>query len=106
MIRENGFFYTGKGVSEATEKWMLSTRNLPFIVVGGSIPPSFEEVVHACAIEVGLPEIKGYYGYDFAAHEFIRLPDADKGVPDEWPSRKLEDILGRARKAKPMGAPS
>jgi hypothetical protein len=90
---KNGFFYTEVKGTPEQEKFMREARNQPYMVVGGSVPPSFEECVHACAIRSGLPEIRGYYGYDFSAHEFIRLADADQGEPDTWPSRRLDDIL-------------
>lgn len=102
MIHENGYFYTDKGASAAEEKWMRSWHSTPLVVVHGEVLPSLEEIVHASAIKAGLPEIKGYYGYDFREHKYIRLPDADKGEPDQWPSRKLEDILSRAQEARPV----
>lgn len=98
-IRENGFFYTGVVAND--EQDMESWRNTPVVVVCGTKLPSFEEVVHASAIRAGLPEIKGYYGYDFGEHQFIRLPDADQGTPDSWPSRRLDDILSDFRKNIP-----
>ena len=94
-MKDARFFYTGKGADERTEKFMRAAYGAPVMVVGGSLPPSFEETMHACALDAGLPEIRGFYGYDFAEHEFIRMFDADQGEPDCWPSRKMSDILDR-----------
>lgn len=90
---ENGFYYTGIAASKEEERAMRDAYKVPLMVIGNSVPPSPEEVMHACALGHGLPEIVGYYGYDYQRHEFIRLPDADKGEPDKWPSRRLSDIL-------------
>ena len=75
---------------------MQSAYRTPVIVMGGSLPISGAEVVHAAALSHELPEIVGHYGYDFGEHEFVRLPDADQGEPDKWPSRRLSDILRAA----------
>ena len=96
---ENGFFYTGVVATPEEVTWMKGAYNVPYIVVGGSVPASPEECVHACALKHGLPEIVGYYGFDFQLGEFIRLADADQGEPDKWPSRRLKEIL--KAKAKP-----
>jgi hypothetical protein len=94
--RANGYFYTGVRATEQEEQAMQSAYRVPLMVLGGSLPISGAEVVHATALRHQLPEIVGHYGYDFQEHEFIRLPDADQGEPDKWPSRRLRDILKSA----------
>jgi hypothetical protein len=75
---------------------MQQAYKAPRIVVGSYLPSAPAETVHAIALRHGLPEIRGHYGYDFAEHDFIRLPDAVEGEPDKWPSRKISDVLGAA----------
>lgn len=95
-IKANGYFYCGVRATEQEEKAMQQAYRTPYIVIGSYLPSPPEETVHAIALSHGLPEIVGHYGYDFGEHDFIRLPDADKGEPDKWPSRKLSDVLGAA----------
>jgi len=96
-IRENGYFYTGVKASEEEEGQMRAAYSVPYMIIGEYAPMSPAEVIHAVAVgKKGLPDIVGFYGYDFKEHEFIRMPDADQGEPDKWPSRKLEDILKAA----------
>jgi hypothetical protein len=95
-IHDNGYFYTGTRATDDEENHMKLAFSVPLIVVGGSIPPSPGEIVHSVALRHGLPEIRGYYGYDFREHEFVREADADQGPVDSWPSRRLEDILQQA----------
>lgn len=92
-MRTDAFFYTGIRATAEQEQLMQAAFKTPYIVVGGRLPPAPEECVHAIALSYGLPEIRGHYGYNFVEHEFIRLPDADQGEPDKWPSNKLEDVL-------------
>lgn len=95
-VRANGYFYTGKRATDDEERVMREAYKSPYIIVGNYAPPNPAETVHAIALHNGLPDIVGHYGYDFGEHEFIRLPDADQGEPDKWPSRKLSDILAAA----------
>lgn len=99
MIRENGFFYTDVRATESEEQSMREAYNVPLIVVGDLLPVPPGEVIHAYALEHGLPDIVGHYGYDFEEHLFIRMPDADQGEPDKWPSHRLSDVLRAARGA-------
>lgn len=92
-IKSNGYFYCGVRATEGEEAAMQQAYKAPLIVVGSYAPPNPAEVVHAFALKYGLPEIVGHYGYDFQEHDFIRMPDADQGEPDRWPSRKMSDIL-------------
>lgn len=96
-IHDNGFFYTGVRATEQQEESMQQVYKTPFIIVGEILPPAPEECVHAYALHHGLPEIQGHYGYDFKEHEFVRLPDADQGEPDKWPSHRLGDVLNALR---------
>ena len=63
------------------------------MVFAGRIPTPSYMIIHDRALKYGLPDIRGYYGYDFASHEFISLPESHEGPPDEWPSRELADIV-------------
>jgi hypothetical protein len=67
------YVYTGVAAT-ATEE---STMRSPRLVMGFgpfSPAPSYQARIHACALTHGLPEIPGFYGYDFERHEFIRMP--------------------------------
>lgn len=90
------YFYTAVAATPEEEKSMQDAYRTPYMVIGSYLPISGAEVTHACALRHDLPEIVGHYGYDFREHEFIRLPDADQGEPDKWPSRKLSDVLAAA----------
>lgn len=90
-MRNATYYYTGV---KATEQQEHEMRNpLPYMVIGNRVTESSAETIHGYAIGHGLPEIKGYYGYDFAEHEFIRLHDATEGEPDAFPSRLMSDVL-------------
>jgi hypothetical protein len=93
MIHSNGYFYTGVQATEEQERAMRRSFGVPYIVVSQFATPCPEETVHACALACGLPEIRGFYGYDFTEHQFLRMPGADQGEPDHWPSHRLSDIL-------------
>ena len=95
-IAENGFVYLGVAATEPEEKSMQAAFRVPLMVIGSYLPTSPHEVVHACALRHGLPDIVGFYGYDFGKHEFVRMPGATHGEPDKWPSRKLSDVLAAA----------
>jgi hypothetical protein len=96
MARNQSFTYCETPATEAEEAAMRAAYKVPYIVVGSYLPPNPAETVHAIALRHGLPEIRGHYGYDFAEHDFIRLPDANEGEPDRWPSRKISDVLASA----------
>lgn len=68
------FVYTGVAATPEEETRLrqpIMTSGLFGFSSGG---PSLESKIHACALTHGLPEIPGYYGYDFERHEFIRMP--------------------------------
>ena len=86
------YFYTGVRATESEEHDMLNP--LPYMVIGGSVTESSAEQIHRMALARGLPEIRGYYGYDFKEHEYIRLLDALDSAPDARASRRIADVLG------------
>lgn len=68
-----GYVYTGVAATAEEE----STLREPVLVM--SFGPSCNalsqvEKIHSCALAHELPEIPGYYGYDFERHEFVRMP--------------------------------
>lgn len=67
--------YTGVSATEDEEKSIRCAA----ISVSGHLKPNtnLNETIHGFALSHGLPEIQGYYGYDFKRHEFITL---------RWPS--------------------
>lgn len=93
QVAANGFVYTGVAATEDEERSMRERP--PVIVVGGWVPEGPAEVMHRCTMAHGLPDIRGSYGYDFAKHEFIRLPGSLDAPTDTFPSRRLADIVGR-----------
>lgn len=74
MAKDKRFVYTGVRASELEEAQMANPP--PMIVVMGYVTPTQAEIMHQCALAHGLPDIHGHYGYDFAEHEFIRLPES------------------------------
>lgn len=70
------FVYTGVQATEEEEQEMrqpvITSGLFGFLGSGGG--PGRYEKIHACALKHELPEIPGYYGYDFERHEFIRRP--------------------------------
>ncbi len=67
------FVKTGIAATSAEE----TEIRRPTITTGlfGPLPdPGQQETIHAAALRHGLPEIPGYYGYDFGSHQFIRMP--------------------------------
>lgn len=66
----NEFVYTGVAASSTEESLMQAAS-----ISGPLLPRSSQhETIHACALAHELPEIPGWYGYDFKQHEFIRMP--------------------------------
>lgn len=63
---------TGVFLTEDEIETVKKVLSLPYIVVGGSPPPSVQETVHRLALGKGLPEIPGYYGADLATGEVVR----------------------------------
>lgn len=72
---EEAYVYTQVAATADEEKQM---RQSAVTMTSGLFgPPSTSnphEKIHACALSHGLPEIPGWYGYDFSAHQFIRMP--------------------------------
>lgn len=67
------FVYTGVAATADEE----STMRAPVLVMqfGPSCNAASQLLkIHCCALAHGLPEIPGWYGYDFKAHQFIRMP--------------------------------
>lgn len=63
---------------------MRAAFSTPLIAPGGREPEHPSKTVHRFALLRGCPEIKGFYGCDFATGEFIRDPES-VGEPDEFP---------------------
>lgn len=91
MKKNPDIYYTGVSATAAEESSMR--QPLPYLVIGGSVTESSQEQIHRIALSHGLRDIRGYYGYDFEEHEFICLIDSLAGEPDQFPSRRLRDIL-------------
>lgn len=73
-VADGEAFYTGVSATEEQEHRMRGAGlNLAAARLGLRLRGS-QETVHACALAAGLPEIPGYYGYDFTARQFIRAP--------------------------------
>lgn len=89
MIHENGYFYTGISATPSEERVMQEAFRTPYIIIGNSLPTPPQQIVHQYAIQHDLPEIHGYYGYDFNEHQFIREADALEQEPDSWPTRRM-----------------
>lgn len=64
---------TGKFATDEQIERMKSAVSAPYIIVGGVGPPDPAKVCHQCALEQGLPEIKGYYGCDLSTGEFVTV---------------------------------
>ncbi len=77
MPRDERFVYMGVRASEIEEEQMQNPpacdpKDLP----GGFTLPSQAQVMHGVALANGLPDIHGFYGYDFEEHSFIKLPQS------------------------------
>jgi hypothetical protein len=77
MPKDKRFTYTGVQATEMEEAQMANPPTakpgeLPF----GMTLPSQAEVMHQVALAHGLPDIHGFYGYDFEEREFLKLHDA------------------------------
>lgn len=71
--------YTGVSATEEQEK-RLRRPSISNGLFGFAVrQPSRHEEIHACALERGLPQIVGFYGYDFGRHEFIRMAHQAQG---------------------------
>lgn len=90
MPKDPRFVYTDVGATELEEQQMANPPE-PLQMMGYSTPTQ-AQIMHACALANGLPDIHGFYGYDFAEHEFIRLPQSKEKEPEPEP-RTLEDIM-------------
>jgi hypothetical protein len=62
---------TGVYATDEQKERMRAAMSAPVILVGGVGPRSPQQVAHACALEQGLPEIRGYYGCDLETGEFV-----------------------------------
>jgi hypothetical protein len=90
-MKDQRFVYSGVSASELEEAQMANPP--PFMIVMGYATPTQAEIMHACALANGLPDIHGHYGYDFAEREFIRLPESTEKAPDVFPTRQLAAAL-------------
>jgi len=73
MPRDERFVYTGISATELEEQQMQNPPEFVSIVPAYQ-PPTQAEIMHSAALAHGLPDIHGFYGYDFEEHEFIKLP--------------------------------
>lgn len=94
MPRDDRFVYTGVAASELEEQQMANPP--PVMVIGGSVTPTQAEIMHQCALANGLPDIHGFYGYDFEQREFIKLPQSMVKLPprvlDSEERRETEEL--------------
>lgn len=81
-----GYVCTGVYATEAEALEIKNEQSMPFAKILGSWPGP-EKLIHRLALAHGLPEIPGYYGFDFRDREFIRVPDAEMVGPvdQSWP---------------------
>jgi hypothetical protein len=94
MNENPDYVRTGVRASDDEEKIMRDVYSTPLIAIGGRPPPAPWKTVHAMALTHELPEIPGHYGYDFEAHEFIRLPDAALAKPVGTAAVRILEMLG------------
>lgn len=74
MPKDKRFIYTGVRASELEEAQMANppaceAKDLP----GNFALPTQADIMHACALAHGLPDIYGFYAYDFEEHQFLCL---------------------------------
>lgn len=74
-MAENEYVYTQVAATADEEMQMRqSAVNVTSSLFGPMSGSNPREKIHAYALGHGLPEIPGWYGYDFERHEFIRMP--------------------------------
>ena len=64
--------YTGVGATDDEEKQMRARRPLPMLAARFGPRPEPHELIHSFALAHGLPEVSGFYGYDFEERQFIK----------------------------------
>lgn len=74
MPKDKRFVYTGVRASELEEAQMANPPE-PLTMMGYRTPTQ-AEIMHQCALAHGLPDIYGFYGYDFEEHEFLCLSES------------------------------
>ena len=74
-MRDERFVYLDVSASELEEQQMANPP--PVSDIGrGQLSPSQAQLMHAIALAHGLPDIHGFYGYDFEERSFIKLPQS------------------------------